>query len=70
MDLSASLYAALQVAKTVMDGGRLRVPPADQLPGGAGSSEGLRGYVGLMSACWAQEPGQRPTFAAIIAELK
>ncbi|GAB4815773.1 hypothetical protein N2152v2_002819 [Parachlorella kessleri] len=59
-----------QVAKTVMDGGRLKVPPADQLPGGAGSNEGLEGYVGLMSTCWTQEPRQRPTFAAIIAELK
>ena len=27
-------------------------------------------YVALMRRCWAQDPAQRPDFAAVIAELR
>lgn len=53
-----------------MSGGRLPVPDPGQVPGLSEAYEGLPGYVALLSACWAQEPEARPTFAQIVPELR
>lgn len=46
----------------------LQVPPREELPTGPFSGEGE--YLALMRECWAQDPAQRPTFAAIISRLR
>lgn len=45
-----------------------QVPPREELPTGPFSREG--DYLALMRECWAQDPAQRPTFAAIILRLR
>ena len=59
---------AWQVTKSVIEGQRLPFPPPEQLPGG--TFEGLEGYCALIERCWAQDPAQRPTFAAIVNDLR
>jgi hypothetical protein len=56
----------------IMSGNRPPVPePAafSKLPG-PGPFPGLPAWIGLMQRCWHQDPGQRPDFAAIIAQLR
>ncbi len=58
-----------QVAKVVMGGGRLEIPPDPAaLPGGTFGGVDL--FTALIRKCWAQDPAARPTFADIIADLK
>jgi hypothetical protein len=64
------VLAPSQIAKIVMDGGRLGMPDLQQLPGGRGGLSGLEGYVALIQRCWAQSPEDRPSFGEIIAELR
>ena len=48
------MHAALrcaQVARYIIGGGRLEVPPEAELPG-RGSLEGLGAYLDLMQRCW------------------
>lgn len=60
--------AAAQIAKHVMGGGRLHIPPPEELPGGG--FPGLGAYIQLMQQCWSQEPADRPTFGAVVEALK
>lgn len=60
-----------QIVSLVIGGGRLEVPPRDQLPGvDTQSFAGLDAYAALMRRCWSQFPLDRPTFEAIIQELR
>jgi hypothetical protein len=55
----------------VLGGARLPVPPPDLLPGPDVLPEGpLQCYVELMQRCWEANPAERPTFAAIAAQLR
>lgn len=60
-----------EIRTRVLAGGRLEVPPAEDLPGGAATAEfaGLPRYLDLMRQCWAQEPGERPGFWEVAREL-
>jgi serine/threonine protein kinase len=60
-------YGEWQIVTQLRTGGRPTIPPADQLPGG--TFPGLQAYVALMQRCWAQEPGDRPSFALVAEEL-
>lgn len=68
--------SALQVARHILDGGRLPIPELEQLPGPGGEFQapgpagGIGLYLGLMERCWAQRPDNRPTFPNIIASLR
>ena len=55
-----------QIARCILDGGRLALPGREQLPEG----ELGTAYLDLMQRCWAQNPQDRPTFSQIAAELK
>ncbi|KAI3427342.1 hypothetical protein D9Q98_010259 [Chlorella vulgaris] len=60
-----------QLARLVLGGARLPVPPPDLLPGPDVLPEGpLQCYVELMQRCWEANPAERPTFAAIAAQLR
>lgn len=73
---AACAPALLQVAKHVLDGGRLPMPDLGQLPGPGGNFQapgpagGIQLYLALMARCWAQQPEDRPTFTDIIASLR
>lgn len=73
---AAPAAGVLQVAKHVLDGGRLPIPGPGQLPGPGGDFQapGLAGgmalYLSLMGRCWAQRPEDRPTFSDIINSLR
>ena len=54
----------------LIDGQRLAVPDAAELPAPIAAFEGLGGYVALMQQCWVQEPSQRPSFADICVDLR
>jgi hypothetical protein len=60
------------IVRTICDGGRLEIPAQEDVPGGADTAnyKGYDDYVVLMNKCWAQEPANRPDFAAVIAALK
>ena len=56
----------------VMSGNRPPLPEPSaysDLPG-PGPFPGLPAWVALMQRCWHQDPGQRPDFAVIIAQLR
>lgn len=60
-----------QVVTVVTEGGRLEVPPREDLPGpDTMDFEGLDAYVTLMKKCWAHNPEDRPVFQEIISELR
>ncbi len=60
-----------QLVRFVADGGRLEIPPQDQLPGrDTATFQGLDAYVALIQHCWAQQPEERPTFQEIIEQLR
>jgi serine/threonine protein kinase len=62
-------YGPWQVVAMVTENAkRPEVPPHEELPTGTFSKEGE--YLALMHECWAQDPAQRPTFAAIISRLR
>lgn len=55
----------------VLGGARLPVPPPELLPGpDALPPAVLQQYVWLMERCWEASPADRPTFAAIAAQLR
>ena len=54
------------VAGEVQRGGRPQVPPPEACPG----LEAYVPYVRLMQHCWHQDPGRRPSFVAVCAELR
>jgi hypothetical protein len=61
----------MQVLGAVLRGDRLALPARDALPGEpAAACPGFDRYAVLMQRCWAQQPGERPTFAAVASELK
>lgn len=61
----------LQLVSLVTQGGRLPIPPADQLPGPDRLAPAqLDAYVALMRHCWAQNQFDRPAFAEVIVELR
>ena len=62
--------APLQKRRWVLEGRRPEVPPPGELPGPdpAPPAE-LAQYCGLMRDCWAQEPQERPAFAAVVERL-
>ncbi len=60
-----------QVATHIMAGGRLPIPPAEQLPGPDRLAPAqLDAYVALMERCWQQARDARPSFTQIIADLR
>ena len=60
-----------QVVTMVMEGGRLTIPPREQLPGpDTDTFVGLDDYVDLMRRCWSQIQEDRPTFQEIISDLR
>lgn len=60
-----------QVVTMVMEGGRLTVPPREQLPGpDTETFVGLDDYIELMRKCWSQIQEDRPSFQEIIASLR
>ena len=65
----ATRWACAQVVIAVVDRGlRPEIPAASALP-----TAPLRqhsAYVALMRRCWATDPAQRPTFDAVISELR
>ena len=66
-----TLLRTPQIASTVVGGGRLAVPPPDQLPGPEGGDlPGLDRYLALMRDCWEGDPERRPTFAEIVPRLR
>ncbi len=54
-----------QVSGFVIEGGRLKLPKHDKLPGDAGDGEQFAAYVTLMQKCWEQDPRSRPSFADV-----
>ena len=54
------------VAGEVQRGGRPQVPPAEACPG----LEAYEPYVHLMQRCWHEDPGRRPSFAAVCTQLR
>ncbi|KAI7842018.1 hypothetical protein COHA_004219 [Chlorella ohadii] len=61
----------IQIGATVRQGGRPEVPPREALPGpDTASWAGLDAYVQLMRDCWAQRPGDRPTFDEVVGRLR
>ena len=67
-------WAALnpwQIANLVISGGRLDLPPRDQLPGADTARwGGLDAYMVLMQRCWAQEAAAQPAFSEAAADLR
>jgi hypothetical protein len=59
-----------QLARMVLAGARLPVPPPELLPGDALPPSLLAAYTALMQGCWVEAPGERPTFAGIAAALR
>ncbi|PRW57024.1 Serine threonine- kinase CTR1 [Chlorella sorokiniana] len=60
-----------KVGATIRRGGRPEVPPKEQLPGpDTAGWAGLDAYVQLMRNCWAQQPGERPTFDEVVSRLQ
>ncbi|GAB4821070.1 hypothetical protein N2152v2_008116 [Parachlorella kessleri] len=59
-----------QIMKMVSEGRRLQVPPRSALPPASQGFEGLGLYEDLIRKCWAGEPGERPTFTEVIADLR
>jgi serine/threonine protein kinase len=56
------------ITKQVLSGTTLVVPTAAKLPGPA--LPALGGYELLMRRCWARDPADRPSFAAIVRALR
>lgn len=46
----------------------LRIPSAEELP--AGAFPGWAQYLELMEACWQRDPAERPSFDAIVQQLR
>lgn len=68
---SVLLPLRLQIASTVIGGGRLEVPPVEQLPvPDRGALPGLDGYLALMRDCWEASPVRRPSFADIVPRVR
>ncbi len=60
-----------QISAAVLAGRRLEIPNPAALPGpGPGSPEGLAAYLSLMQRCWAQAPGDRPSFAEVVQMVR
>ena len=57
------------IVGNVLRGGRPALPPRSQLLG-LKPTDSIDAYIGLMQRCWAQEPGARPDFKTIAAELR
>ena len=64
------LFSAMQIMVSVAEKNQRPDIPAepDKLPGG--TFEGWAVYVALIQRCWTMEPGERPTFGAIINDLR
>ena len=60
-----------QISSAVLGGRRLEVPDPAALPGPAADSpEDFAAYVQLMQHCWAQAPGDRPSFPEVVQALR
>ena len=60
-----------QISAAVLGGRRLEVPAPAALPGPSPAGpEGLAAYLRLMQHCWAQAPGDRPTFAEVAQTVR
>eukprot|EP00887_Chlorella_sp_A99_P003149 scaffold9.g3149.t1 len=61
----------IDIARRVLAGERLPVPPRAELPGPpCENAGGLDAYLALMSRCWAHAPGERPSFEEVAEELE
>lgn len=59
------------IVSAVNSGQRLAIPTVGELPGpDSGSWPQLGKYIELMNRCWAQEPGERPSFQGIMEALR
>lgn len=60
-----------QIAKAIVAGERLAVPPRDAQPGRDRLPPDIEhDYVQLMQRCWAQAPEERPRFDDVAATLR
>ena len=60
-----------QISSAVLGGRRLEVPDPAALPGPAADSpQDFAAYVQLMQHCWAQSPGDRPSFPEVVQALR
>lgn len=60
-----------QLIKFVTHGGRPPIPEPEALPGvGSSGFQGLGAYIELIQRCWAQTPGERPSFPEISEALR
>ena len=60
-----------QISSAVLSGRRLQVPDPAALPGPAADSpEAFAAYVQLMQQCWAQAPGDRPSYPEVVQALR
>jgi serine/threonine protein kinase len=59
------------IVSAVINNGRLEIPEPSDLPGpGSGNWPLLDRYIALMRRCWSQNPGDRPRFEEVMAELR
>lgn len=59
------------MATHIIAGGRLPIPPAEQLPGPDRLAPAqLAAYLALMERCWHQDRDARPSFAQVIGDLR
>lgn len=62
---------AWQLVGQITQGGRLPIPPPDQLPGPDRlPPAAMDAYVALIERCWAQNQYERPDFGEVIAVLR
>lgn len=60
-----------QIVSGLLQGDRPAIPPRESLPGpDTATWAGLAPYCALMQACWAADPAARPSFAAVIDQLR
>ena len=69
-DLPWRLTNEWAIVNSVREGGRLAVPPMDEVPGPRCSEDLFAGYVRLMTRCWSQDPESRPAFEGVVDELE
>ena len=59
-----------QIILNVLNGGRLRMPPREALPGEPLEESDYAAFTDLIRRCWEQQPEDRPTLDAVCSELR